>query len=89
MELPQYPRWEVLDERRLEQYALSCDLVLGRLRLWCAAAATGEEPWTIALTVHQAIPDLAQWDAAILATDISRASLRDIKSFCSANGGSS
>lgn len=46
-----------------------------RLRIWCAAAATGEEPWTIALTVLQAIPDLAQWDAAILATDISTRAL--------------
>ena len=46
-----------------------------RLRIWCAAAATGEEPWTIALTVHQAIPDLAHWDAAILATDISTRAL--------------
>lgn len=47
----------------------------GRLRLWCAAAATGEEPWTIALTVLRAIPDLARWDAAILATDISTRAL--------------
>ena len=46
-----------------------------RLRLWCAAAATGEEPWTIALTVHQAIQDLASWDVAILATDISTRAL--------------
>ena len=46
-----------------------------RLRIWCAAAASGEEPWTIALTVHQAIPDLERWDAAILATDISTRAL--------------
>jgi chemotaxis protein methyltransferase CheR len=50
-----------------------------RLRIWCAAAATGEEPWTIALTVHQAIPDLARWDAAILATDISTRALEVAK----------
>ena len=46
-----------------------------RLRMWCAAAATGEEPWTIALTVHQALADLAQWDVGILATDISTRAL--------------
>jgi chemotaxis protein methyltransferase CheR len=46
-----------------------------RLRLWCAAAATGEEPWTIAMTIAQALPDLAEWDAAILATDISTRAL--------------
>jgi len=46
-----------------------------RLRLWCAAAATGEEPWTIAMTIARAIPDIAGWDAAILATDISTRAL--------------
>ncbi|MDW8372767.1 MAG: protein-glutamate O-methyltransferase CheR [Planctomycetota bacterium] len=47
----------------------------GRLRIWCAAAATGEEPWTIALTLLRHIPDLQRWDAAILATDISTRAL--------------
>jgi chemotaxis protein methyltransferase CheR len=46
-----------------------------RLRIWCAAAATGEEPWTIALSLVRALPDLAQWDAAVLATDISTRAL--------------
>lgn len=46
-----------------------------RLRIWCAAAATGEEPWTIALSVVRAIKDIDQWDAAILATDISTRAL--------------
>ena len=46
-----------------------------RLRIWCAAAATGEEPWTIALSVARAIPDLERWDVAILATDLSTRAL--------------
>lgn len=46
-----------------------------RLRIWCAAAATGEEPWTIAMTVAQALPDISRWDAGILATDISMRAL--------------
>ncbi len=50
-----------------------------RLRLWCAAAATGEEPWTIALSLVRALPDLAQWDAAMLATDISTRALERAK----------
>lgn len=41
-----------------------------RFRLWCAAASTGEEPWTMALVAAQ---KLAPWpvDARILATDLS------------------
>jgi chemotaxis protein methyltransferase CheR len=40
-----------------------------RLRIWCAAAATGEEAYSIALCLAKAIA--REDDAAILATDIS------------------
>ncbi len=46
-----------------------------RLRIWCAAAATGEEPWTIALTLVRALPEIERWDVAVLATDISTRAL--------------
>lgn len=46
-----------------------------RLRIWCSAASTGEEPYTIALTLLEHIKDLANWDIAILATDISHKAL--------------
>ncbi len=46
-----------------------------RLRIWCAAAATGEEPYTIALSLLRALPQLESWDAMILCTDISRKAL--------------
>ncbi len=40
-----------------------------RFRLWCAAASTGEEPYTMALTMAESLSDLR--DVKILATDIS------------------
>ena len=40
------------------------------LRLWCAAASTGQEPYTIAMTVCDAAPDMPSAKPRLLATDI-------------------
>ena len=50
-----------------------------RLRIWSAGCASGEEAYSIAITVSEAIADLAMWDAAVLATDLSTQMLTKAK----------
>ena len=46
------------------------------LRVWCAAASTGEEPYTLAMLQRDVLgPRLGQWKAGLLATDISMRAL--------------
>jgi len=42
----------------------------GRARLWCAACSTGEEPYTLAMTLAEAGMVPPRWDTRILASDI-------------------
>jgi chemotaxis protein methyltransferase CheR len=45
------------------------------VRIWCAAAATGEEPYTLAVVLESLLPHAEGWDVRILATDISTRAL--------------
>ena len=42
----------------------------GRVRLWSAACSSGQEPYSIAMTLLSLMPDAERYDIKILATDI-------------------
>jgi len=46
------------------------------LRIWCAGCSTGEEPYMLLMLLHEFLgPEYRDWDAEILATDISERAL--------------
>jgi chemotaxis protein methyltransferase CheR len=46
------------------------------IRVWSAGCATGEEPYSIAITLGKLTPVLEKWDVQILATDLNSKSLQ-------------
>lgn len=61
--------------KQLKQSANSRDI-----RIWCAASATGEEPYTLAMIMSDYFGEEAsEWDTQLLATDISQSSLEIAK----------
>lgn len=61
MALRKYLLPEIIERRRATR----------SLNIWCAAASSGQEPYTITLLLKEYFPELLGWDINFLATDIS------------------
>lgn len=42
-----------------------------RIRIWSSACSTGEEPYSIAITLYEHVADPARWNFQVLASDLS------------------
>lgn len=43
-----------------------------KLAIWCAASSTGQEPYTLAMTLMEAFPRVQDWKITFIASDLSR-----------------
>jgi chemotaxis protein methyltransferase CheR len=50
-----------------------------RIRIWCAAASTGQEPYSLAMCLKEMAPLVAGWRIDLLATDLSNEVLEKAK----------
>jgi chemotaxis protein methyltransferase CheR len=50
-----------------------------RIRIWCAAASTGQEPYSLAMCLKEMAPKVAGWRFDIVATDLSTEVLEKAK----------
>ena len=70
------PTFELLAQRVLPALIRSRRGREQRLRLWSAGCCSGEEAYSLAILLRQLLPDLADWQVTILATDINPHCLR-------------
>ncbi len=50
-----------------------------RLRIWSAAASTGQEAYSISMLIRERYPELLNWDVRIIGTDISETVLKQAR----------
>lgn len=68
--------FDVLENRILPEWVAARRGGEQRLRIWSAGCCTGEEPYSLAIVLRRAIPDIERWTVTILATDLNPLFLR-------------
>jgi len=53
-----------------------------RLRIWCAGASTGQEPYSLTMILDEEMRKLAGWHVEILATDLSSTAIARARQGC-------
>lgn len=51
-----------------------------KLNIWCAASSSGQEPYSIAMLIHENFPALLDWEINFIASDISEKMLDQCRS---------
>jgi chemotaxis protein methyltransferase CheR len=46
-----------------------------KLRIWCAAASSGQEPYSLLMLFEESFPELRNWSIELVATDIAQSIL--------------
>jgi len=64
-----------LADKFLAPMAENSDTQNKKLRIWSAGCSSGQEAYSIGITISETLKDLENWDAAILATDLSTQTL--------------
>jgi chemotaxis protein methyltransferase CheR len=67
--------FEVLEKDILPEMLMQRRGKEQQLRLWSAGCSGGEEPYSLAITVSRLLPNVADWNTTILATDINTRAL--------------
>jgi chemotaxis protein methyltransferase CheR len=62
--------FDYLREQVLQPLAAAKRAGQRRVRIWSAGCSTGEEAYSLAMTVIESFPELRAWDVKILATDL-------------------
>jgi chemotaxis protein methyltransferase CheR len=75
------PQFEFLELRGFPEWAAraASGLRARRIRVWSAGCSTGEEPYSVAMTLWEHFPPADGWEIEILATDLSTRALEQAR----------